>query len=380
MKVILYTRVFAPSVGGVESLVATLASRLSAAGQATVDLTVVTETPSGGMDDRGFPFPVVRQPGTRRLIGLLRDAELIHLAGPSLLPMVLAWLMRKPVILAHHGFQTVCPNGQLFYEPLRMPCPGFFTAQRYEKCWECNRSRGLGRLIWMWLSTFVRRWLAARAAVNVVPTRALGEILALPRTYVVAHGVPQGTEGPAAATHNTISYLGRLVSSKGVHILLQAAAHLRQRGVPFHLQIIGDGPERSALEQQARTARLNGCVVFRGLLPDADLAAALAGSIIVVPSLGGEVFGLVAVQNLMAGRAVVASELATLAEVVGDAGQTFPPGDAVALADRLQHLLGNPSEIARLGAQARQRAKELFTVEQMTRSHVQLYLSNGPAR
>lgn len=380
MKVVLFASVFAPSVGGVESLVATLASRLPAAGQAAVELTVVTTTPSAGMDDRAFPFPVVRQPGTRQLIRLLRNAELIHLAGPSLLPMLLAWLLRKPVILAHHGFQTVCPNGQLFFEPQRMPCPGFFIAERFEKCWECNRSRGLRRFSWMWLSTFVRRWLAARASANVVPTRALGETLRLPRTCVIAHGVPETAGSPAAAAHNTVSYLGRLVSSKGVHVLLQAAVHLRRRGVPFHLQIIGDGPERGALEQQARAAKLNGCVTFRGPLPDAELDEALAGSVIVVPSLGGEVFGLVAAQSLMAGRAVVASDLAALAEVLGDAGRTFPPGDAAALADRLQQLLGNPAEIACMGVRARQRAKDLFTVERMTRSHLQLYLSNGSAK
>ena len=96
--------------------------------------------------------------------------------------------------------------------------------------------------------------------------------------------------------------------------------------------------------------------------------------------LGGEVFGLVAAQNLMAGRLVVASELGPLAEVVGETGLTFPPGDATALADCLEKLLRNPEAFTGMARQARERASNLFTLEQMTRGHVELYLSHSSSR
>lgn len=380
MRVVLFTSVFAPSVGGVETLVSTLALELSRQAESRIELRVVTSTPAAGMDDSTLPFIVERCTSLRQMISILRSADVIHLAGPSLVPMAVAWLLRKPLVLAHHGFQTVCPNGQLFLEPLRLPCPGYFAAGRHEKCWECNRSRGLQRSIWMWLSTFVRRWLAQQAWANIVPTRAVGAALQLPRTCLIPHGVPETARATGNGRQDTISFLGRLVSTKGAHVLLQAASQLRTRGVAFHLQIIGDGPERNTLEQQAHTAGLNGCVAFRGKLADSELDAALAGSIVVLPSLGGEVFGLVAAQNLMAGRVVVASDLGPLAEVVGETGLTFPPGDATALADCLEKLLRNPQAFAGMARQAHQRAKNLFTLERMTRSHVELYLSHSSLR
>lgn len=373
MKLVLYTQVFSPSVGGVETHVATLA-QMSTRKDGT-QLTVVTQTPAHEAGDASYPFPIVRQPG---LLGLLREfrrGDVIHLAGPSLLPLLLVLLMRKPAVLSHHGFQAVCPNGQLFYEPQRVACPGHFMAGRYEKCWECNRGRGLGKSVRIWLATFLRRWLAQRVAANVVPTRWLARTLNLRRTTVIPHGVQDRAGSAREEKRATVSFLGRLVSTKGVHVLLEAMAELHRRGQAATLQIIGDGPERTALERQARSLGLNGCVRFCGLLPNSEIEAAIGKGIVVVPSLAGEVFGLVAAQSLMAGRAVVVSDIGPLAEVVQDAGMTFSAGNAICLADCVQELTRRPELQAYLGMRARRRAQQLFQVDRMVREHSELYSS-----
>ncbi len=380
MRIAVFTRVFPPSVGGVETLVATLARGLALDSQARLELSVITSTPAEGMKDSELPFQVIREPGVRQLFQTFRAADVVHLAGPSLLPLALALLLRKRVVLSHHGFQTVCPNGQLFFEPTQTPCPGHFMAARHKKCWECNRARGWRQSVWIWFSTFLRRWLAARASANVVPTHWLGSLLGLPRTKVILHGVPETRAADGEGWRDAISFLGRLVSTKGVHVLLDAAKELRNRGLRANLRIVGDGPERATLEKRAQELGLNGCVKFCGSVADAELSAVLGKSIAVVPSLGGEVFGLVAAQSMMAGRPVVASDLGSLAEVVGDAGLIFPAGSAQGLADSLEKLLRAPEWAVQIGQRARQRATDLFRTERMTREHAELYASLLPQK
>jgi glycosyltransferase involved in cell wall biosynthesis len=108
MKLLLYSHSFAPRVGGVETIVLSLARGL--AELRTVDnrprfeLTLVTETSAGDFDERSLEFPVVREPSALALKRLIDAADVIHLAGPALLPLFLAWLSRKPVVLEHHGY------------------------------------------------------------------------------------------------------------------------------------------------------------------------------------------------------------------------------------------------------------------------------------
>lgn len=60
------------------------------------------------MDDRTMPFSVVRTPGFTELIRLIRASEVVHLAGPALLPLFLSWLLRKKIVIQHHNYQAVC--------------------------------------------------------------------------------------------------------------------------------------------------------------------------------------------------------------------------------------------------------------------------------
>ena len=59
-------------------------------------------------------------------MGVGRLKRVIHVAGPALSPLALGLLMRKPVAIKHHGFQAICPTGQLFMERTGAPCPGHY--------------------------------------------------------------------------------------------------------------------------------------------------------------------------------------------------------------------------------------------------------------
>src|ERR1700730_5815684 len=103
MKVLIYTHGFAPKVGGVETYVTLLAEGLA---ERAVQVTLVTPTPAGDMDDTKLSFRVVRQPSTAESWRQLQDADIVHLAGPCLRPMLLGLALRKRIVVEHHGYQA----------------------------------------------------------------------------------------------------------------------------------------------------------------------------------------------------------------------------------------------------------------------------------
>ena len=381
MILTIYSHYFAPSVGGVETAVLFLARGLAelrdSKGCREFEITLVTQTPLGSYDDSSLPFRVIRQPGFFPLWGLIRSSDVIQIAGPALAPIILGLLARRPVIVEHRGFQTICPNGQLLIEPQGTPCPGHFMAARHDECLRCNSSQGWLASWKLSLLTFVRRFLCALVAANIAPTQWLGGLLQLPRITAIPHGLgPREIIAPTAARLGSpvIAFMGRLVTTKGVHVLLNAAKILLEQNRTFELLIIGDGPERAALEQVVRESQLAKNVRFAGRLDGDQLETALArAAALVVPSLGGEVFGMVIAENMVRGLPVVASDLGAFVEVLGGTGLTFRTGDAVDLAAALTRLLDDPAMLIPLGRQAHQRVLQSFSFGAMIDAHACLY-------
>ena len=386
MKLLLYSRFFAPSIGGVETVVMSLARglspRYSCGSQGEFELTLVTRTPPGSFDDSSLPFPVVRQPNFHSLRKLIRSADVIHVAGAAIFPILLGLLLRKPVVVEHHGFQTICPTGQLFQEPENIPCPGYFRAERYTHCLACAPAPRPFASFRVWLLTFFRRFLCQHVAANITPTKWLAGMLQLPRTETVPHGLalsPPIVRLQAAHPVLVLVFLGRIVTTKGLLLLLEAARLLQQQNRPFELKVVGDGPERAALEKLAEEWKLATQVCFLGRLPDSQIADLLAtADLLVVPSLGGEVFGMVIAENMLRGIPILASDLGAFVEVLGDAGRTFKTADSADLARRIVQLLDDPAASQRLGVAAHQRVRDFFALSRMIEGHAQIYRRLAP--
>lgn len=381
MKLLIYSHFFAPSIGGVETIVLSLARGLAGLpdekGIPPFEVTLVTQTPAGSFSDTELPFRVIRQPGMLLLWRLIRSSDVIHLAGPALAPLALGSVLRKPMVVEHHGFQTICPNGLLLIEPAGIPCPGHFMAGRHLNCLRCNSGAGWFASLRLWLLTFIRRLLCARAHSNIVPTQWLGGLLQFPRVAVIPHGLefaPFVPRPDIPTGKPVIVFLGRLVTTKGVRLLLEAAQVLRQQSRSFELLIIGDGPERLALEQFAHNSNLDTQVRFAGRLRDDQLEAAMAQAYAVVaPSLAGEVFGLVLAENMARALPIIASDLGAFTEVLDGAGLVFRTGDSADLARALLRLLDDPSFTATLGLQARHRVLDFCDKSRMIDRHARLY-------
>lgn len=381
MKLLIYSHFFAPSVGGVETIVLSIARGLAelhdSNGAPRFEITLVTQTPTGDYDDSVNLFHTIRQPGFSELRRLVRNTDMVHVAGPALAPLLLSLFDRKPFVVEHHGFQTICPNGQLLIEPAGAQCPGHFMAERPLECLRCNSNQGWLASYKLWALTFARRFLCARAAANITPTEWLGGLIQLPHVSAIPHGLeiiePVSRREPPP-DRPVIAFQGRLVTTKGVRLLFEAASILREQNRDFELLIIGDGPERESLEEFARDSKLETEVGFAGRLNGMQLGAALArASAVVVPSLGGEVFGLVVAESMLLALPIVASDLGAFVEVLGGCGLTFRTGDAAALAASLGRLLDDPLLAANLGRRARQRALDFCNNSRMIEAHVRVY-------
>ena len=223
----------------------------------------------------------------------------------------------------------------------------------------------------------MRRFLCRRDLCDITPTGGSANC-AVPRSVAIPHGLANGALVPLTKTKTSqppvITFQGRLVTTKGVRILFKAARILCEQNQTFELLVIGDGPERASLERMAEAAPLAGRVRFAGRLAGAQLDAALAeATVVVVPSLGGEVFGLVVAENMLRGLPVVTSDLGAFVEVLGEGGLTFCTGDAAALAAALARILDDPALAARLAQRGRQRAIEFCDFQRMLEAHVAVY-------
>jgi glycosyltransferase involved in cell wall biosynthesis len=384
MKLLIYAHSWAPAVGGVETITKTLADGLvewsRKHNEEAIEVTLLTKTPAGSMDDSQLPYRVVRNASFMELIREIRRTDVIHLAGPTIFPLVIESLFRRPTIVEHHGYQASCPNGMLLLEPQKTQCPGHFMAKRYGKCLECNsRTMGWWRSLKTLLLTFPRRWLCRNVAVNVTITDHVSLRLDLPRSQTIYYGIENVDSRPTDSQESPekplrLAYLGRLVAEKGLPVLFRAVQQLDKEGFAFRLTVIGDGPERGNLESLAYELRISHRVTFTGEMRRQEVDQALRKTdVVVMPSLCEETAGLAAIEQMMSGGAVIASNIAGLAEVVGDAGLRFAPGSSDELCYCIKVCANDREKIKHLGSMARARALKLFSVGRFIMQHAVLY-------
>jgi glycogen synthase len=386
MKLLIYSHFFAPSIGGVESAVLSLAGGLpgyrTPKGDLEFEVTLVTHTPAGDFDDRSLPFSVVRHPSLFQLWRIVRKSDVIHIAGPALPALVLGWLAHKPVVVEHHGYQAICPNGLMVHQPDGSICPGHFQGGQYAKCLRCraceiSNIRSLAALFLM----FPRSWLCRRVSMNLAISHHVLERHGLPRSSVVYYGIedPLGCDTTPSPRDNStgkvcFAYVGRFFPEKGIAILLQAAGILNGEGREFEIRLIGDGPQRPKLEEIIEANHLGSCVCITGFLTGGMLVDALRDvRVVIMPSLCEETAGLAAIEQMMRGRLVIASRIGGLSEVISDAGLQFPPGNAKALADCMRRVMQDASIIDSIGPRARKRARQLFLRARMVEEHAIAY-------
>lgn len=153
-------------------------------------------------------------------------------------------------------------------------------------------------------------------------------------------------------------YVGALAVEKGVEDLLDAA-----RSVPeVRVVVVGDGPERGRIE--GRAAELGpGRLVVTGALTDPS-PALHAADLLVLPSRGGDSMPAVLIEAGLSGLPAISTPVGTIPEIVidGETGLITPIADVQALAEALERLATDPEARERMGAAARRRCEEQFSI------------------
>ena len=231
-----------------------------------------------------------------------------------------------------------------------------------------------GCLTWQsWLLMMVqralfRRWRGMFNAF-VTNSEAVRERLiedGLDSVTVVPNGTMPRRPRPPLDGAPVLAYAGRLSPEKGVDTLLHAFAKVKDAVPEAKLLIAGDGPQAAALRRLSADLGLTDSVDFLGQLSQEALERRFdAAWAQVVPSLWDEPFGVVAIEAMMRGTAVVASNGGGLRDIVrqNSTGLLVLPGDVAALADAIRDLITDRALCERMGATGRQVALAEYSAQ-----------------
>jgi glycosyltransferase involved in cell wall biosynthesis len=162
-----------------------------------------------------------------------------------------------------------------------------------------------------------------------------------------------------------VGIVAALEERKGHRFLLEAAARLKERGSRVKYVLAGDGSLRAELKAMTERLNLIGDVKFFDFISDTPVFLSNI-DIFVLPSLH-EGLGVAVLEAMAAGKAVVASRVGGLAELVVDSvtGVLVPPRDADSLATAIARLITDKSLARQMGLKGSERVREHFTLEQM---------------
>lgn len=319
-----------------------------------------------------------------------RDGRCIHRCrsyGQLLFtPLAPSWPWRLAQVVAEH-------QPDLLH--LHLPNPAAFAAlllpaarrRPWVLHWHADvpldAEHGALRLAYPPYAAFERRLLARSAAVIATSRAYLDASHALAAFRERCQVVPLGMgEAPVAASAPDwpdaglrVLAVGRLSYYKGFDRLIDAVA--RTEGIS--LLLVGQGDQASRLRSQISTLGLGGRVRMLAGLDDAEVEACYqAAEVVCLPSIDrAEAFGLVLVEAMRAGRAVIASDLpgSGMREVVveGETGLKVTPGSVDELAAALSRLRDDPPLRARLGTAAAERFARHYRLQPVAEAIASLY-------
>ncbi len=292
------------------------------------------------------------EPGAREFVERLDvPAEPMRMRA-AVDPVVFSRLVRRlrgvPIVHAHlvHAHFHALPAARLAGVPVRIAHHHGFNE---------FRSGGLFGAA----DRTVQRAASRHVAISAGLARYLEQTEGLRGPFDVVHyGIAAGPVPSPPPAEPRLAAVGRLIPIKGFDVLWGAFARARSQVPGLTLELAGSGP----LEAQLRASAPDGVTLLGRVAPAAPVLERAA--VVVVPSRG-EGFGMVALEAMERGRAVIASDVGGLPELVrdGENGVVVPVEDESALAEAIVALATDPDRARRLGEAGRRRALEQFTEE-----------------
>jgi glycosyltransferase involved in cell wall biosynthesis len=205
------------------------------------------------------------------------------------------------------------------------------------------------------------------------------------KMHVVRCGLPFDripSKSTATTGKKTIICVGRLSPEKGQAGLLRAFAKVRSSHPELTLRLVGDGPERGALEALAEELAVSSAITFAGRLPEEETLAEIARSdLLVLPSFM-EGLPIVLMEAMAVGVPVIASRVAGIPELVedGKTGLLFTPSNWDELASAIDRLLGDKALQAELADRAEEKVAAEFDTRKSAAELARLFTSASKDR
>lgn len=303
--------------------------------------------------------------------------DVVHLHQLDDPEVVSAFRRQAPVVISAHGY-TACTSDVYYFRPgqecTRAHGPGCVPNLALRGCAHTRdprplpgayrkTSRGVEALRLSDLAVSHSRAMDRHLANNEIEQRRI-----VPLFTTVAPFFGSGHED-----RRRVVFAGRIVPPKGVETLVRAAAL-----VQAEFLVCGEGWQLEAMRRLARKLDVADRVDFRGWLEPEQLARELGeASVVVVPSVWPEPFGLVGIEAHASGRPVVASATGGIGDWLEDGvnGLLARPGDVADLAHKLELLLSDPERQRTMGEAGRIGVAERFSVQTHVEAILEAYRS-----
>ncbi|MBW1786988.1 MAG: glycosyltransferase family 4 protein [Deltaproteobacteria bacterium] len=358
MRVLFWSEFFWPYIGGAELIGAKLISAMRERGY---EFAVITrkDSPDLPSKDRYNGIEIYRYPFWEAMRSLGTD-QLMHVRRQ------VADLKRSfaPDVVHLNGFG---PTSLFFH---------LETKKAHPAPWLVAMHQGIGGRALELSSLGSADWVVgcSRATLDTARSR-IPKIIS--RSSVIYNGIEEPSLFPSSLPFDAPRLLcvGRLDTQKGYDLALTAFASIIDRYPRVRLVLAGDGPERPALEKQAKELGIIHAVDFNGWVAPEMVPDLINASTIVMMPSRRESFGLVAVEAALMARPTVATRVGGLPEVVvdGETGIVVEPEDPAALADATVHLLTHRKTATEMGLAGRRRAREVFGLQQYVDAYDDLY-------
>ena len=370
MRVILLPASYPPVPGGLQTVVHTLARLLKERGN---DVLVITSkyprtlAPHEVLDEIAVVRWLFLIPRLQQLVDLRFD---LFFAGLfyfplTLLRLILALRTERPDAVNLHFV-----GGQAFFVLLARRLTSFrlIVSVHGDDVEGLSQRRAFDR--WVFRALLRRADIVTACSRYLLEKAKEIEPTIHEKSRVAYNGVDLPSALPATVHSTTLFASGRMIPNKGFDVLLRAKAENKSQ---WQLVLMGDGPERNALESLAHAIGLNGDVVFYGNRPRSQVLSAMAKADLVVVPSRKDSFGMAALEAMAYGKPVVATRVGGLPEVLENADALLvEPDDPAELARAIKEAFDRIRHDGRFGLQNRERAAS-FSTERMVDNYLEAY-------
>jgi len=282
-----------------------------------------------------------------------------------------------PIVQTLHNFRLLCPAANFFRD-------GIICKECLEQSLLCSVRHGCYRnsrkatavvALMLAFHRALDTWRRSVARFIVLTEFAKQTFIAAgfpSERFVVKPNFVGSDPGERTGAGEYAAFIGRVEENKGVRVLLNGWKKLSTQ---YPLRIVGDGPERPALEAQACELGLSRITFLGRLSPDAVIEVVKGARFIIVPSTLYEGFPMCIVESFACGTPVLCSRLGGMIEIVQDhlTGLHFNPGDAQNLATTVEWAWNHPSEMVTMGRAARRKYERDYTADKNYSRLMEIY-------